>query len=202
MEIKIILESYKSKKAMIEATEKRIEAYKQMLQDNDVSKYALLSPSIEIGMPKSPGYSRTSQPEAAVLQEGIDHETIMQLINDEKSRIYWVKKEVEQIEAALKALTVWELFVVEAKYFNRLTWRDIEISFNKQFPQKNDITDERLRQISSDAVKKVVEILDPFYAQYILIIKLPENYRKTTRKLPHKAPIKRYNINVDKHSND
>jgi hypothetical protein len=102
--------------------------------------------------------------------------------------------EIEQVEKALEGLTPWERYVVGIKYFDNLSWRNIEVSFNKQFPQKNDLTDERLKQINGIAIGKLTEILEPFYTQYESILKLPKNYTKITRKLPVSRNGKCYTI--------
>jgi len=149
----------------------------------------------EPGMPHSPNRNGSPTEKAVILME-VDREGIKEIIKADKSRLFWPKLEIEQIDKAMEGLTPWEKYVVELKYFDGLSWRYIEMSFNKQFPQKNDITEERLRQINREAINKLSEILKQFYEQYESILKLPESYQKITGKLPVLRNSKVYTYNI------
>lgn len=196
MNIEQALRNYKKRKSIVETIEIRITAYERMLEESDDELFQIV-PSSELGMPRSP--NRGGSPtERAILVMECTREEIKELIKDDKSRLFWPKLEVEQIEKALEGLTAWEKYIVEIKYFDGMSWRNIEISFNKQFPQKNDLTEERLRQINREAIEKLSEILTPFYAQYESMLKLPENYQKVTRKLPVSRNSKVYTYTMEK----
>jgi hypothetical protein len=74
---------------------------------------------------------------------------------------------------------------------------NIEISFNRQFPQKNDLTEIRLKQINGEAITKLREILNPFYAQYESMLNISESYTKDIRKVPVTRNSKVYTYNMD-----
>jgi hypothetical protein len=196
MNIEQALKNYKKRKSIVETIEIRIEAYERMLADFDDDCFEITEPQ-EPGMPHSPNRSG-SPTERAVMTMECTREDVKELIKADKSRLFWPKLEIEQIEKALEGLTPWERYVVGIKYFDSLSWRNIEVSFNRQFPQKNDITDERLKQINGIAVEKLTEILEPFYTQYESMLKLHENYTKITRKLPVSRNSKVYTYNMDK----
>ena len=196
MNIESALKNYKKRRSIVETIEIRIEAYERMLADFDDDCFEISEPQ-ELGMPRSPNRSGSPTERAIMLME-CSREEVKEIIKADKSRLFWPKLEIEQIDKALEGLTPWERYIVGIKYFDGLSWRNIEISFNKQFPQKNDITEERLGQINREAVNKLIEILKPFYTQYESILKLPENYQKINRKLPVLRSSKVYTYNIGK----
>jgi hypothetical protein len=195
MDIEKALKNYKKRKSIVETIEIRIEAYERMLIEFDDDCFQITEPH-EPGMPLS--HNRSGSPtEKAVMLMEVDREGIKEIIKADKSRLFWPKLEIEQIDKALEGLTTWEKYIVEVKYFDSMSWRNIEISFNKQFPQKNDITEERLRQINREAIDKLSEILKQFYEQYESMLKLPESYQKINRKLPVSRNSKVYTYTMD-----
>ena len=195
MDIEKALKNYKKRKSIVETIEIRIEAYERMLVEFDDDCFQISEPR-EPGMPHSPNRGGSSTEKAVMLME-VDREGMREIIKADKSRLFWPKLEIVQIDKAMEGLTPWEKYVVELKYFDGLSWRNIEMSFNKQFPQKNDITEERLRQVNKEAISKLIEILEPFYRQYeFMIQKLPENYQKITGKLPVLRNSKVYTYNI------
>jgi hypothetical protein len=196
MNIEQALKNYKKRKSIVETIEIRIEAYERMLADFDDDCFEISEPQ-EPGMPHSPNRSG-SPTERAVMTMECSREDVKELIKSDKSRLFWPKLEIEQIEKALEGLTPWERYVAGVKYFDRLSWRNIEISFNKQFPQKNDITEGRIRQINGEALTKLIEILNPFYLQYESMLKLAENSQKISRKLAVSRSSKVYTYNMRK----
>jgi hypothetical protein len=180
MDIEKALKNYKKRKSIVETIEIRIEAYERMLIDFDDDCFQITEPR-EPGMPHSPNRSGSPTEKAVILME-VDREGIKEIIKADKSRLFWPKLEIEQIDKALEGLTTWEKYIIEIKYYEGMSWRNIEISFNKQFPQRNDLTEIRLKQINGEGINKLKEILSPFYIQYESM--LYENYTKTIRKLP------------------
>jgi hypothetical protein len=196
MDIEKALKNYKKRKSIVETIEIRIGAYERMLVEFDDETFQIADPC-EPGMPRSPNRSGSPTERAVMIME-CSREEVKELIKADRSRLFWPKLEIEQIEKAMEGLTTWEKYIVGIKYFDGMSWRNIEISFNRQFPQKNDITEERLRQINREALGKLSEILTPFYVQYESMLKLPENYRKITRKLPVSRNSKVYTYTMDK----
>jgi hypothetical protein len=194
------LKNYKKKKSIVDTIELRIEAYERMLEESQEESFTVSFPS-EIGMPRSPGYGGSPTERTAIAME-CNREDIKEIIKNDKSRLFWPKLEIDQIEKSLEALTTWEKFIIECKYFDGMSWRNIEISFNKQFPQKNDITEGRIRQINSEATDKIVEILNPFYQQYETMLKLPESYQKISKKIAVQHNSKVYTYSMGQTHND
>jgi len=190
MDIEFRLKRYKEKKALVNTIEIRIEAYERMLAESDDDYFIISLPS-ELGMPRSPNRGGSST-EKAVTSMECDREAIKEIIKNEKSRLFWPKLEIEQIDGALKALTTWENYIIECKYFDDMSWRNIEINFNKQFPQRNDLTEGRLRQINEEGLKKLNPILKPFYNEYEEIFK--KEKLTTSRRKNIKSPIISYKL--------
>jgi len=170
MNIEQALRNYKKQKSIVETIEIRILAYETMLKESGENIFEMNFPS-ELGMPRSPNRSG-SPTERAIVSIECSREDIKELIKEEKSRLFWPKLEMEQIEKSLNGLTTWEKYIIECKYFDGMTWRNIAISFNKQFPQKNDLTEIRLQQMNGDAIIKLKDILTPFYDQFESILKI------------------------------
>jgi DNA-directed RNA polymerase specialized sigma subunit len=90
---------------------------------------------------------------------------IQEWIKEDQMRVYPLQIEVEQIEMALQALTKSEYFILECKYFDSMTWIEIEMSYNNTY--NTNITEIRLKQISSNALQKINNILSNFYINAI-----------------------------------
>lgn len=195
MNIEQALKNYKQKVSVVEAIEARIKAYEDMLQNTSSNKFELNAAYVEVGMPKGAG-GTGSPTEGAVVSLECTREKVKELIAEEKSRLFFPKLEVEQIESALKALTTWEKYIIECKFFDGRNWRNIELSFNAEFKQKNDLTEARIRQISGDAIVKLAKILEPFYSQYEVIFEISESVQKAAREIrvSYSSPVKVYKL--------
>lgn len=167
IDIEKILREYKMKKAFVEATLARIEQY----------KFAIEHPEMwykEISLPSSLDVSKNtnignSVVENRVIGKSLNEEIIKKWIEDDESRIFFKKLELEQIDKAMESLTKQERYIIELKCFDNIFWRDIEISYNDQFRQKNYVTFEALKRIKKDAINKLYQILKPFYKQFKII---------------------------------
>lgn len=157
------LKEYKEKKAKVEVTKARIEAYQVLMCEPDLETYGYYARSRESGMPGGGGIS--SEVELICDQRELTKALIQEWIDDDRSRIALLEIEVTQIEMALKSLTSGEEYVIGCKYFDGMFWSQIELCFNVQFPQKQNVTQERLRQMNKEALSKLEEILAPFYRQ-------------------------------------
>lgn len=161
MNITKILKEYKGKKAIVENAEVRIETWEYALAHPELWENVYFSPGRtgELGMPLPPLRSNKSPVELSLEYKEITSENIKEWIREEESRIIFTKLEVMQIENAINGLTQWEKYIIECKYFEGMAWRSVEINFNDKFKQKNDLTEERIKQINREAIKKVENIL-------------------------------------------
>lgn len=164
MDIQKKLKQYKEKKARVETTMARIEAYQVLMCDPALGSYGYYTYMKELGMPRGTGGG--SMVEDEIDQRELTKELIGEWIKEDRSRIAFIEIEVNQIDLALSGLTSWEEYVIRCKHFDNMFWANIEISFNAQFPQKHDITQDRIRQINKEALGKLEAILTPFYQRY------------------------------------
>ena len=167
MDIKVIektLRDYKRKKSVVETTLLRIEAFKEAMDDPESFRAIFPTPKASLGMPKADTVS--SYVERAIIDKEEAIEVLKEWIKDDKSRIYPYQIEIEQIDAALGALTMQERFIIECKYFEGMFWNEIEINFNNKFRQKNYITTSGLKKMNSDALNMLLQILEPYYNRF------------------------------------
>lgn len=170
MDIRVIetaLRDYKRKRSVIETTLLRVEQFKEAIEDPDAFTSIFIRNYIEPGMPRGKGgIGGGSSVEKSVQDKEEAIELLRQWINDDKSRIYPYQIEKEQIDAALGALTRQQVYIIECKYFEDMFWRDIEVSFNEKFRQKNYITYEQLKKLNKDALDLLTNILEPYYSRF------------------------------------
>lgn len=151
MKISERLKKYKEIKTKIEATEARIDAYRAMIEEGKFKQMGSLSGDI-------------------LLERELTAELVKQWIDEDRTSIRLLKIEVMQIEYALRSLTPWEAYVIRSKYIENLSWAKIELSFNKEYPEKKYLTYDRIRQIGKGALQKMEAVLTPFYRQMNLNI--------------------------------
>ncbi|WP_432400974.1 hypothetical protein [Wukongibacter sp. M2B1] len=166
--IKVIegaLKDYKGKKAKVETTLARIEAWEYALAHLDEVRFVsrTSAPNDCWIMKFNNGYSMGSPVENYAISDEEKEERLKEFIERDKSNIFPLQMEIKQIEKAIGALTRQERFIVESKYFEKMFWREIERNFNEKFRQQNYITESGLKKIKSEALKKLVELLQPFY---------------------------------------
>lgn len=170
MKISDILKNYKIKKAKVNTALKRIEELENFLKIDNLNEYYIFPTTKQLGMPIA---KRNSSPvEYSIIGQELTHENVKELIACEKSRIFWINMEVTQIEEAIKSLNSTEKYLITSKYFDRLSWDNIEYNFNLNF--KNFVreykTCEALR-LDLDRIlrNKLIPILEPFYEKYGVI---------------------------------
>jgi hypothetical protein len=170
MKITDALKKYRIKKAELDSTYARIAVYEQALKSNNLhilGYYTKQSP--DAGMPRARRNISMVEAEyfATDTESQLTRELVDEWIREEHDRIYMKRIEVEQIEAAMNSLTKQERFIVECKYFDLMSWRDIEISYFNTF--KEPIIDKSLQAKNGQALTKLTLILMPFYAKFICI---------------------------------
>lgn len=158
------LKDYKRKKSIVETTLLRIETYTKAIEDPESFTHVLPSSKVSPGMPR--GTNLSSPVEMAISDKEKAVELLNEWIKDDKSRIYPYQIELEQIDAALKALNKQERFIIECKYFEDMFWRDIEINLNDTFRQQNYITVEGIRKINRQAIEILSKILKFYYNRF------------------------------------
>lgn len=158
------LRDYKKNRAEVNTTLQRIEVWKNMLQDGNMYKF-INTPASTMGMPKAP-FRQSSSVESMIEECEVTIELVQGWIEDETSRIFWKKIEVEQIEESLKALTTEQRYIIDKKYFEEWPWRTIEINFNENFKHRGAIYERGLRYICKESLKILTDILTPFYLQF------------------------------------
>lgn len=170
MDIKVVenaLKDYKRKKSLIETTKARIEIYKKALNSPDTNWDVFLYSSPTERMLSGARDRQGGSPVEYALIKGEKRvERLKNWIQDEKSRIYPLEVETEQVEIAMKALTKQQRFIVECKYFEDMFWRDIEIGFNDTFRQQNYISQDGLKKVNREALELLAEILEPYFNRF------------------------------------
>jgi hypothetical protein len=165
MKITDVLRNYKVWKADVEAVDARIKAHKELLATDNLSEcgYLIVSHPIASGGKKS----TSSQVEREVIMKidcnRLTAQMIKEWIQEDESRIYMKRIEVRQIEIAIQGLTMYERSIIEWKYFEKMNWISIEMSFNSTYKQRHDVTEARIKQINFVAIEKLIAILKPFY---------------------------------------
>lgn len=160
------LKQYRKKKAKVETTLARIEAWEYALGHfEEVRLVTTASAPNDCWIMKfgKNSYSTGSSVEKHAVTEEEKEKMLKQFIKNERSKIFPIQMEIKQIEKALGALTSQEKYIIECKYFEKMFWREIEINYNNNFRQQNYITESGLKKIRSEAVKKLADLLDPFY---------------------------------------
>lgn len=167
MKITDALKRYRVKKADLEATQARILVYQEALKSNNLHLlgYYTKKPT-ELGMPKS--RYNISQVEREIFckdeETTLTKELVIEWINIDYDKLWSLRLELSQIEAALSALTREERSIIEWKYMDNMNWYHIELSYMEQYKQA--LTSETIRKKCSQAVYKIIIILDPFYKKF------------------------------------
>lgn len=160
--IEKVLREYKTKKSIVDTTNARIQAYTEAINNPEIIKtWSYTINNRELGMPGSPNRNTSSPVEKEVCSTMLTVDLIKEWISEDKSRIYIYNLQINIIECALKALTEQERYIIILKYFERMSWTNIELSFNKEFRQKNDITSGQVKNINEQAINGLLEILQP-----------------------------------------
>lgn len=159
------LRLYRKYKAEVNTTMQRVAVWEDMLKKGELWAFEY-SVSKLAGMPGGGVISSPVETEAR--DREVTAELVREWIEDDKSRVYYKKVEVEQIEEALKALTREQKTVVEAKYFDSMPWRNIEMIFNDRHSVgRIYVTAERLRKINREALETLWEVLGALFQKYL-----------------------------------
>ena len=159
------LKLYKKHKAEVITTLQRITVWEEALKKGELW---LFENNINrmLGMPRST--TVTSPTENAVGSREVTRELVEEWIEDDKSRMHFKKIEIEQIGEALKALTGEQRTIVESKYFEERTWRNIEILFNERHSVgRVYVTGEMLRKTNKESLETLWDILGPLLQRYL-----------------------------------
>ncbi|MDF2878613.1 MAG: hypothetical protein K0S30_1709 [Clostridia bacterium] len=169
MDIAKKLREYKYKKSLVDTTLARIEQYKYAIAHPELRENYFSISNREIGMPGAPLRSTASPIEKIVVENELTEEILNEWIREDRSRIFIIKLEIDQIDIALEgSLTKQERAIIKWKYFDNMFWKDIEINYNNEFRQKNYVSQERLKQNNKDSLKTLEYILAPFYKQQFM----------------------------------
>ena len=159
------LKLYKKHKAEVITTLQRITVWEEALKKGELWVFEYHASKV-LGMPHAT--TTTSPTEATVSNREVTAELVQEWIDDDKSRMRYKKVEIEQIEEALRALTKEQGTVITSKYFEAMTWRNIEIVFNERHSiGRVCITSEGLKKINKEALGILWQILGPLFQRYL-----------------------------------
>ncbi len=161
MNIERALKEYKKTKGKIETAEERCKYWQYCLDtmtDDEIKAEFVYNENDLYGMPKS--RNNNSPVENTIITKEVTRDMVKQWIKDDKSRIRPLKQEVKQIEIALGSLTEEENYVITCKSIDNWKWIQVEIGFNDTFRDKNKITIEQLKNIKTNGLKKMEEIIN------------------------------------------
>lgn len=163
------LKQYKKRSSIIETTLARVQTYKEALEKPESYTLVGFSSQSDMGSIKGKGGIPSSPVEQEVIREEYNQEQaikdLKEWIADDLSRIYPIEKEIEQIDGALKSLTQQQRYIVELKYFEKITWEEIAREFSDKYRQQSYITGEGAKKINTSAIKTITAILEPFYSR-------------------------------------
>lgn len=163
-----ILREYKTKKSIVDTTKARIQAYTEAIDNPElISSWSYSINTKELGMPGAPLRNTSSPIEREICAAELTIELIKEWIAEDKNRIYRCNLQIDIIEGALRSLTEQEKYIVELKYFEKMCWSNIESNFNNQFKQKNDITSEQIRKLSTQILESLLKIISPLKSTFI-----------------------------------
>lgn len=60
-------------------------------------------------------------------------EMLNKWIYEEKSKLNYIQRQIQTVEVALKSLTYEQQLVIELRFFERMSWADVEINFNANY---------------------------------------------------------------------
>ena len=159
------LKLYKKHKAEITTASQSIAVWQDALKSGELWMFENSVSRVE-GMPHAT--TTTSPTEHIAAQREVTAELVQEWIDEDKSRVRYKTVEIEQIDEALKALTREQRTVIESKYFESETWRNIEIIFNERHNVgRVYITAGMLGKINKEALEVLWEILGPLLQRYL-----------------------------------
>ena len=164
MKITKVLREYKEKKALVETTIARINHLKQLLKKSNLEELEYYAKTyLNLGVQKSNLNISPVENEifGKLHNNNLTRQLVQEWISEDRIKIIGVQIELEQVGMALTALTRFEKFIIECKYFDRMQWKEIELSVDETFGIQR--TDEGLGKKHDEALRKLIKILKPFY---------------------------------------
>ena len=161
-----ILKKYKEKAAKVESSRIRIMELERLLELEDLSGYIMFPKGRELGMPGAPLRSNRSPVENAVIGKELTKEVVKEMIEEENSRIFWYRMEVNNIKNAVDRLNEIDKFLLDRKYFEDYTWDQIEYEYNNRFKGEYKATEALQMTLNRIIVNKVIPIIKDFYQIY------------------------------------
>jgi len=159
------LKLYKKHKAEVVTTLQRVTVWEEALKKGELWLFEYHTSKV-IGMPH--GTTTSSPTESTASQREVTSEMVQEWIDEDKSRMRYKAVEIEQIDGALKALTKEQQTVIESKYFEAMTWRNIEIEFNEKYSVgRVYIQSDGLKLINKEALGILWQILGPLFQRYL-----------------------------------
>lgn len=163
MNTKKILRNYKLKKTLLKTAEDRVTLYETMIEKPEIIENYYTKSNIENVLPKTFSGNKSSIVEKTFDKRESKLEEVKKLIKKEKSNIYFLKQELNQIDKAMEALSQEEKYIVECKYIENMLWAKVEFKFNEKFRDDDYITISGIRKVSNKAIEKIDKIISPFY---------------------------------------
>lgn len=162
IQLEKILREYKIKKSIIDTTNARIQAYTDAIKNPElIASWGYSINTRELGMPGAPLRNISSPVEREICDNELTIEIIQEWIEEDRNRIYRLNLQIGIIENSLQALTTQERYIIKMKYFEKMNWNNIELNFNNEFKQKNDITSEQTKKINAQSINNLLKIFIP-----------------------------------------
>lgn len=159
------LKLYKKHKAEVITTMQRISVWEEALKSGELWLFEYTA-SLVPGMPHAT--TTTSPTEQTVSRREVTAELVQEWIDEDKSKMRYKTVEIEQIDEALKALTREQETVIGSKYFEAMSWRNIETIFNEKYSVgRIYIQTDGLKRINRDSLEILWQILGPLFQRYL-----------------------------------
>lgn len=161
MKLEESLKNYKKNKGKIETIKLRINRWQECLDtmsDEEIAAEFVYEKPDTYGMPKAK--NNNSPVESKVVKHEVTREMVKQWIKEDKSRLGMIEYEIKQIDIALGSLTEEENYIIECKCIDNWKWKQLEIAFNEKYRKGREITEEGLKDIKENALKKMKEIIN------------------------------------------
>jgi len=166
-----VLKNYKKNKSVVEMAQARIDAWEAAIMNPEMILEVFSDDKSNSCWIGGGGYTKHSVVENEVMKkitrcedESMKKEKYVEILKEyikrEKSKAFMPKLEISQVESMLSSLTNQERYVVECKYFENMSWGEIEIKINEKYRQKNYITTSGIRKINFMAIDKLIEVLE------------------------------------------
>lgn len=153
-DINNMLKNYMTNKAKIATIKDRLEIWYKAIKSEDIMFIDV--PESTLGMPK-PKYKISSPVEKEIEYKEMDKKKIEEMIKSEESRLYSLERNIRKLDIVFNILPERDMFLIECKYFENMSWMEIEDNYNNKYKKK--ITEKRLRNKMSDIKKQILYII-------------------------------------------